>query len=290
VDARAPTGRCRWYGGAAVLLEVVLSVAILSLAMMVLGAQFSIGLETAQLSQRQRQALMLAESVLSQIEMGTLELDEDEFIGEFGSQYPGYAWRVTTESSPIEGMKLLTVSILVAGRPVGEEGEQAELESYEEVLSVRTLRAEHMPLDLEQFTSPDQQAEDLCDQLPPEFCELLNELGIDLNDFDIPKLIQKLDMESLLELLPMLPMLEQLPQGQMGGSLWDQIRQQIQAYQKSQQPGGGDDQEQEEGDEAEQEDGGEQESDLQEDEPAETKPPSEGTPIPGSRGAGGRRR
>ena len=272
------------------LLEVVLSVAILSLAMMVLGAQFSIGLETAQLSQRQRQGLMLAESVVSQIEMGTLELDEDEFLGEFGSQYPGYAWRVTTESSPIEGMELLTVSILV-GRPDDEEGEQAELESFEEVLSVRTLRAEHMPLDLEQFTPPDQPVEDLCDQLPPEFCELLNELGIDLNDFDIPKLIQQLDMESLLELLPMLPMLEQLPQGQMGGSLWDQIRQQIQAYQKSQQPGRDDDAEQEEGDQTEEEeDTGQEESEVEEDQPGETKPPVEGTPIPGSPGAGGRRR
>lgn len=285
MDARTQTSRCRRHVRAAVLLEVVLSVAILSLTMMVLGAQFSIGLETAQLSQRQRQGLMLAESIVSQIEMGTLELDEDEFVGEFGSQYPGYAWRVTTESSPIEGMKLLTVSIL-AGLPDDEGGELVELENFEEVLSVRTLRAEHMPLDLEQFVAPDQQAEDLCDQLPPEFCELLNELGIDLNDFDIPKLIQQLDMESLLELLPMLPMLEQLPQGQMGGSLWDQIRQQIQAYQKSQQPSRDDDAEQDEGDEGAEEDTDQEESELEEDQPSDTKPRPGSTPIP----TGGRRR
>ncbi len=284
MDARTQTDRCRGHSRAAVLLEVVLSVAILSLAMMVLGAQFSIGLQTAQLSQRQRQGLMLAESIVSQIEMGTLELDEDEFIDEFGSQYPGYAWRVTTESSPIEGMKLLTVSIL-AGLPDDEEGEPAGLERFEEILSVRTLRAEHMPLDLEQFVAPDQQVEDLCDRVPPEFCELLNELGIDLNDFDIPKLIQQLDMESLLELLPMLPMLEQLPQGQMGGSLWDQIRQEIQAYQKSQQPSRGDDAEQEEGDQAEEGDTDQQESEVAEDQPSETKPPEGSTPIP----SGGRR-
>ena len=272
------------------LLEVVLSVAILSLAMMVLGAQFSIGLETAELSQRQRQGLMLAESVLAQIEMRTLEVDEDEFVGEFGSQYPGYAWRVTTASSPIEGMKLLTVSIL-AGPPVGEEDESAELEGYQEILSVRTLRAEHMPLDLEQFVSAEQQVEDLCDQVPPEFCELLNELGIDLNDFDIPKLIGQLDMENLLELLPMLPMLGQLPQGQMGGSLWDQIRQEIEAYRKSEQPGRGDEPEKEDGDEPEQDDEGEEEeSELEEEQPSEPKPPSGGTPIPSGRGAEGRRR
>ena len=286
MDARARIGRGRWYGGAAVLLEVVLSVAILSLAMMVLGAQFSIGLDTAQLSQRQR--LMLAESGVAQIEMGTLELEEDELAGEFGSQYPGYAWHVTTESSPIEGMNLLTVSIL-AGPSADEEGEQAELESYQEILSVRTLRAEHMPLDLEQFVPPDQQAEDWCDQLPPEFCELLNELGIDFSDFDVPKLIRQLDMDSLLELLPMLPMLGQLPQGQMGGSLWDQIRQEIQAYQQGQQPGRGDEQEKEDGDEPEEEDTGQDESDLEEDQPSDTKPPSEGTPIPGLDGGGGRR-
>ena len=289
MDAKARRGRCRWYGGGAVLLEVVLSVAILSLAMMVLGAQFSIGLETAQLSQRQRQGLMLAESVVAQIEMRTLEVDEDEFVGEFGSQYPGYAWRVTTASSPIEGMKLLTVSIL-AGPPAGEADEPAELEGYQEILSVRTLRAEHMPLDLEQFVSPDQQVEDLCDQLPPEFCELLNELGIDLNDFDIPKLIGQLDMENLLELLPMLPMLGQLPQGQMGGSLWDQIRQEIEAYRKSEQPGRGDGSEKEDGEEPEQDDEGEEESELEEDQPSETKPPSGSTPIPSGRGAEGRRR
>ena len=59
MDAKRRTDRCRASSRAAVLLEVVLSVAILSLAMMVLGAQFSIGLETAQLSQRQRQGLIV---------------------------------------------------------------------------------------------------------------------------------------------------------------------------------------------------------------------------------------
>ncbi|MFQ6048337.1 MAG: hypothetical protein ACE5K7_03120, partial [Phycisphaerae bacterium] len=87
-----------WASGAA-LLEVVLSLGLRAGAMMVIGAQVRWGVRMAGLARERTQALLLAESVLAQIDAGTLEL-EQELSGDFGPAHPGYAWRVQTEASP----------------------------------------------------------------------------------------------------------------------------------------------------------------------------------------------
>jgi hypothetical protein len=181
------------------------------------------GLKAAQLTQERTQALMLAESVLAQIESGTLQVQE-EAAGDFGTQYPGYAWQVRAEASPIEGLMLITVSVLA--KPAGQQGEAIDVSTCQEILSCRTLRAEPVPLNLDEIVGEEQTAQ-ISESLPPELADLLSQLGIDPTNLDVASLLRQLDMQTLLE---MLPMLMQTMQGQLGGSFWDRIQQEIQSF------------------------------------------------------------
>lgn len=205
------------------LLEVVIAVGILALGMTFIGAQLRAGLHAAHLTQERTQALMLAESVLAQIESGTLEV-LDEAAGDFGTQYPGYAWQVRAEASPIEGLLLITVSVLA--RPAGQQDEALDPSTCQEILSCRTLRAEPVPLNLDEIVGEEQTAQ-ISASLPPELADLLSQLGIDPTNLDVASLLRQLDMQTLLE---MLPVLMQAVQGQLGGSFWDRMQQQIQAF------------------------------------------------------------
>lgn len=182
-----------WASGAA-LLEVVLSLGLLAGAMMVIGAQVSWGVRMAGLARERTQALLLAESVLAQIDAGTLEL-EQELIGDFGPAHPGYAWRVQTEASPIEGMTLITISVLSG--PPAEQGQEPDLESYREVYTCRTLRAESVPLNLiKDFGMSPEDAERIADAVPAD-------VGLDPTSID-PASIAQFDVQMLMEVLPAL--------------------------------------------------------------------------------------
>ncbi len=212
---------------AIVLLEVVISLGVLAVGMTLIGAQLRGGFEAARLSQERLGAMMLAESILAEIDMGVLELD-DESAGDFGLEHPGYAWQVGVESSAIEGLSVVTVSIWSG--PIGEEGEPS-LEDYTQLYACRTLRADPTAVDLAEVVG-EERADQIEMELPAELTDYLSGLGIDLDlrELDVSAIIRQLDMATLLE---MLPLLQRQFQGQLSGSLWDRIRQEIANFQKS---------------------------------------------------------
>jgi len=214
-------------GRAVALLEVVIALGVLAVGMTLIGAQLGGGFEAARLSQERVQAMMLAESILAEIDMGVLEL-EDESAGDFGLEHPGYAWQVGVESSVIEGLSVVTVSIWSG--PIGEEGEPS-LEDYTQLYACRTLRAEPTAVDLAEVVG-EEQTDQIEMELPAELTDYLSGLGIDLDlrELDVSAIIRQLDMDTLLE---MLPLLQRQFQGQLSGSLWDRIQQEIDKFQKS---------------------------------------------------------
>ena len=242
-------------GRGAALLEVVLSVGVLATAMAFIGAQLQAGLTSAGVSRDRTEALMLAEMVLAELDMDrmTPSLDEQAdaaLTGDFGGRYPGYQWSVSVDKTPVDGLNLVTVTIL-KGRPrdlTGEEvmeasgdandlSDEAALDEYEdfkEVCRFWTFRADELPMTLTDAIGQDK-ADTVTELLPDELTELLESLGIDPENLDIKTLMTQLDMEQLLELMPML---NQSLGGLLGGSMWDQLQQAVMKYQSQHSSGG----------------------------------------------------
>ena len=87
------------------LLEVMMAVAIIAIALMaVLGSQ-SQGLSLAGESRFNRTASLLAQGKMAEIETVWDQKDLNSDSGDFGDEFPGYAWRLSVNDVSFEGVE-----------------------------------------------------------------------------------------------------------------------------------------------------------------------------------------
>ncbi|MFQ5410977.1 MAG: hypothetical protein ACE5EC_01720 [Phycisphaerae bacterium] len=177
-----------------VLLEVVVSLGILLVAMGVIGLIFSNGRHNVELAERMTRGMLMTERLISDIDTGILELDEQERSDMFEEEsIPGMSWRVEVNpSDEIEGLMEIDIDIYM-GDPDGDEDERSF------VMSTRIFRPEPRGLDFERdFGLDEEQIQELTDAIPGG-TQLL-----DPTNFDPRTLMAQLDLDSLIELLPTL--------------------------------------------------------------------------------------
>lgn len=186
---------------AALLLEVVIALTILTTAMGFLCAQLSRGLDMTDYSERQLHAAYLSERVLAQLEQDPNfieQLDElpeaEPLEAEFGEAYPGYFWRVWWQpiSEEDETLRQWQIEVLHQANPeLIDDSDTARV-----VYHVAFLKAPRATVNLiEDGGLSEGMAEQLRATLPiPDF----DPQAVDLHE------IVAINPELLLELLPTL--------------------------------------------------------------------------------------
>ena len=206
-----------------VLLEIIISIAVLALGMVAIGGQISQALRAAQRADRLARGVLLAESIITELDSGLIfperEQEGDFYLLGFGTQYDGWAWRLLIDESPFlgredrdQGMFLVSVELYYGDLELTGD----DLDAKERVYSVYTLRPEPGNVNL---------VEDL--GLDPEDLEALSALlpesaGLDLTGPLDPAMLAGLDFDGLLaDILPNLPPEVMNLLGASGGSLSD---------------------------------------------------------------------
>ncbi|MBN1344491.1 MAG: hypothetical protein JXQ73_17510 [Phycisphaerae bacterium] len=179
------------------LLEVLISVAIMVLAIATIGSQVNQALKTADYTDKLNRGLMLAEWALAEMDLSMdseeriIDLQGEEGEGTFGERFPGYGWRIKREPTDTENFDLITLDILT-GDPESESvGDWKVLHS---VYALRPIVAEVDPADFgmpseeeigllaaASATGADGQATD-ASELPAGFDELLAALPAPLQE------------------------------------------------------------------------------------------------------------
>jgi len=188
------------------LLEVLLSLSILTLGMATIGIQVNGGLKLEIEAAELFRSSSLVESMVSQVEtLVARELAESqtggtasgpardlEIEGEFGLVFPGYGYRVLIEPTDVLDLNRVTIELLEA--PYNPNTGEL-LEEGERVHLVRMLRASPPKINLEKLGV----------NLPPEQRTLLETGGLldDNGNLNIQALLG-MDPAALLELLPLL--------------------------------------------------------------------------------------
>ena len=97
----------------ALLLEALVSLALLVFGMAYVGLQISNGMRMAREAEIGTKAVMLADTKLAELRAGVLrpEKNDDELRGDFGSLCPGYTWRVKVEQTETDGLLALRLDI-----------------------------------------------------------------------------------------------------------------------------------------------------------------------------------
>jgi len=95
------------------LLEVLLAVAILTTGLVIVFQGFSTGLRAASFAQKETTAALLAQTLITEIEMEegvTLGTEE----GEFEEDFAGYRWRtdVTESDEAVSGLYEVRIAVL----------------------------------------------------------------------------------------------------------------------------------------------------------------------------------
>ncbi len=201
-----------------ILLEVVVSLAILILAMGVIGLAFNNGNYRVNRAEERIQALIMTERLIAEMDTKILDLEEiTEGSGESGffgeESIEGLSWRVEVESSPrVEG--LLEVDFFIyMGDPDDEDERQF-------VMHTRVFRPEPRGIDFERdFGLDEDQIQLLMDAIPGGAAVL------DPTNFD-PRSLAQLPLDDLIELLPTLI---QAFGGNFGGLQMDQIIEAVQS-------------------------------------------------------------
>lgn len=180
------------------LLEVVMSVALLVLGLAVIGAQFQQGRDAAHRTEEMTRVLMLAESKLAELDTGLVALDEeadDETEGDFTLRFPSYGWRMRFQETATEGLRMITLEILFAPRE--DLDDDFDFDNAKVLHSFYTLRAVPALADLEADYGLDEQAIE-------QIREALPDPDIDVEQFDITKPFRELPIEELIAILPTL--------------------------------------------------------------------------------------
>jgi hypothetical protein len=141
------------------LLETLLCVAILALAISIIGSQVNESLNAAEYTNNLNRALMLAEWVLAEMDMVSMD-DEDRLIelrgeegeGTFGERYPGFGWRIKIEPTDVEELDLVTLDILV-----GDVEEDTIDDDWKVIYSAYALRPVVAEVDPTDFGMPSEE-------------------------------------------------------------------------------------------------------------------------------------
>jgi hypothetical protein len=185
------------------LLEVAVAVGILAVGMAFVGMQIQNAARTSREAERSMRALLLAESKLTEFEMGSITPDTtDEKRGiPFGKVFPDYGWRLEMQPSATPELNIVILDILYQPRP--DVKQDLNYETAQLVHRLYTLRATPRALDLTQdFGMDEEQADKLTEQLAA-----VGDAGLDPRNLD-PRLFANLNLEQLLQVAP--PLLEAL--------------------------------------------------------------------------------
>ena len=208
---------------AVVLLEIIISIAVLALGMVAIGGQIGQALRAAKRADRLARGVLLAESIVTELDSGLIfperEQEGDFYLLGFGAHYDGWAWRLLIDESPFlgredrdQGMFLVSVEVYYGDFELTGD----DLDAKEKVYSVYTLRPEPGTVNLIEDLGLDPADLDaLSAFLPPS-------AGLDLSGPLDPAMLAGLDFEGLLaDILPNLPPEVMNLLGASGGSLSD---------------------------------------------------------------------
>lgn len=170
------------------LLEVLVTVTILSMFMALIGAQILSSVQAAGAIERRQTAMLLAESITSRLQAGGFELTDQtqQVAGTFGDVYPGWGWRASSEPTDDPGLMRVHLEVL-QGDPTQPD---ASVESMATVTDMYTFWALPSKMNLLDDFGLDEDA-----------AARLAELGIDPNNFD-PAMLAGLDIAALLKEYP----------------------------------------------------------------------------------------
>lgn len=92
------------------LIEVMIAIAIIAIALVVILHSCGLGISMASESQDFSLATLLAQGKMAEIELeGFPEVGGEE--GDFGEEYPRFAWKETVTESPIEDLRKVVLTI-----------------------------------------------------------------------------------------------------------------------------------------------------------------------------------
>lgn len=97
----------------AVLLEVLVSLALLIFGLAVVGMQVNQGLNAAVKAEIGTKGVMLADTKMAELLAGVIvpENNNDEIKGDFGMVYPGYTWRFQFKPTEVPDFLMVTLEI-----------------------------------------------------------------------------------------------------------------------------------------------------------------------------------
>lgn len=114
----------------AILLEVLLSLALLLMGLAVVGLRVNMSLDTARRSNDWTVAVLLTESKMAELQAGAVRWkpDDEEVAGYFGIKYPGWSWRIDIEPSEIDNLYILALEVYYNALQVQDQISNPELE------------------------------------------------------------------------------------------------------------------------------------------------------------------
>lgn len=178
---------------------------MLVVGLAVIGAQVQDAQRSIHEMEMQVRGLALAQMKLAELDLGLVELDSVDQIQEeeFGSRYPAYGWRLTTEDTALSDMFLLKLEILYQPRPTEELDSYSEgdfdFDYAREIATIYAMRPAPAPINLvEDFGLDEEQAIKIDEQLRD-----IGIPGLSLDSLD-PSILATLDFEEFLKVLPIL--------------------------------------------------------------------------------------
>lgn len=213
-----------------VMLETVIATGMLIVGLAVIGAQIQESSKAVYTMRLKTRAAMLAEMQFAQLDLGLIKLDSIDEVqeGDFGSRYPDWGWRLTTEPTAIDGMYRLTVEVLYKLREEEYRRDSFDYKQAQGLFTATAFRQSPKPLDLAaDFGMRDKELTDFSDKVSqagvpcfeggtfdptcplgipiedlPKILAALKELGVDLGDIESlipPDLLESLKQSGLLD-------------------------------------------------------------------------------------------
>jgi type II secretory pathway pseudopilin PulG len=188
------TGAARFRLRGYLLLEVVVSVALLVVGLATIGMQISNSSETARNSHRMLRAMHLAESKMIEVDLRLVpDLEsavEGEIEGEFGRLFPEFGWRLRIHLTQVPDLWLVELDVIHCGR--FNPDEEYPFDEAQHLYTIRALRATPARVDPARDFGADEESME-------SFAEALSGTGLDPNDLDIGAL-GSLPIEQLISL------------------------------------------------------------------------------------------
>lgn len=206
---RCDGGAVRLYAGrssrrmAALLLEVIVSLAIMVAALGLIGAQLHSGLKMTAQAETATRAAELSDRLLALLELdpqlAQRIFQERKIDGDFGTEFPGYHWRANVDKTDVDGLGLVTLEILFQGDP----DRPTDIDGARIVRHLHLLKADPGRIDLgRDFGVP----EEALAVMGPQMSLIP---GLDPTQFD-PQALAALPPEQLFAVLAqLLPILQQ---------------------------------------------------------------------------------